>query len=411
MRTRALEALWQFEEEAAPAAPLLSELLKDSEPEVRRRAAIALGRMGDGARPAGAALLQACQDPDSGVRLAAISALGEARIEPDRVVPIVARLAEEGDASNRRAALGALKDYGPLARGAIEILIRCARHPDSQVRVQAIEALGEMGPAGADALPELAQSIATGGPGTLAAAEAIWKVARRADLAMPAILSRLLTYDEGGSPEEACDIISEIGPSAREAVPRLITLLACEDYDTLWAVVDALAAIGPDAADAIPDLIRRLEHESGLVASGAAAALAKIGRDSIPSLRRTLKEGSPHAREFAVDALGRLGEAAEEAIPDLLSLLGGEGKVEDDAWIAVALAEITPNGDREVVEILVTILVEHPNSYLRARVAGAIGKLGAEGKRALAALRKALKDDDPRVVEAARASIASIERR
>jgi len=83
-----------------------------------------------------------------------------------------------------------------------------------------------------------------------------------------------------------------------------------------------MGRIGPGAKEAIPVLIDKLAEDEGNDHHPVATALARIGPDALPELRRVFRE-SKHAaqRVAAIHALGYLGAAARQAVPDLEAAL------------------------------------------------------------------------------------------
>ena len=53
-------------------------------------------------------------------------------------------------------------------------------------------------------------------------------------------------------------------------------------------------------------------------------ALWRLGERAVPTLTQALRDEDPAVREFAADALGRIGPAAEAAVPELLRAIAGD---------------------------------------------------------------------------------------
>jgi HEAT repeat protein len=97
--------------------PLLIDVLRDRNPELRQAAAFALGSMGNSAATATPALIEALQNQDQGM---------------------AAELAKS-------SAEGALRDIGTGARAAVPTLLKNLHDPSVTVRTGAISALGKIG--------------------------------------------------------------------------------------------------------------------------------------------------------------------------------------------------------------------------------------------------------------------------
>ena len=104
---------------------------------------------------------------------------------------------------------------------------------------------------------------------------------------------------------------------------------------------DSLGNMGPSAEEAIPDLIMVLGDEHAMVRQQAEKALAQIGGASIPALITALNHRDTIIRCSAADALGLMGPRAEAAVPALASLLGGP-EYEVSRHAATALGFIGP---------------------------------------------------------------------
>src|SRR5262249_6356165 len=94
------------------------------------------------------------------------------------------------------------------------------------------------------------------------------------------------------------------------------------------AVLDALTALGQAASPAVPALVLTLQTDVGGRGEEAlhqdyrsALALASIGKPSVDGLRGLLKEKKLSVRAESAMALGKIGEDAAAAVPELISLL------------------------------------------------------------------------------------------
>jgi HEAT repeat protein len=125
----------------------------------------------------------------------------------------------------------------------------------------------------------------------------------------------------------AMDVLEEIGPQGKDAVPSLVKRVKRnypESYPpymrTSPRLVAIVGGIGPAAKAAIPCLLDALRHEDDGVREEAAWALAQIGqqpKEVIPALRRALRDKDKRVRRRAANALGAFGLAAKSALPDL----------------------------------------------------------------------------------------------
>jgi HEAT repeat protein len=148
----------------------------------------------------------------------------------------------------------------------------------------------------------------------------------------------------------------------------------------LGVVTTALQA--GDDAEAVKRLLERLRKNDDRVVP----ALVRHGAAAVPGLIAVIKEGDSPIQGIAMDALGRIGPAAKEAVPILAEGLTGTSNDQIAAQAAQALGHI---GAAAVPE-LVKVLDKGPatRSVLAAR---AITHIGAAGKAAEPALVKQLK--------------------
>jgi HEAT repeat protein len=223
----------------------------------------------------------------------------------------------------RAAAAAALRFADPEDRASLDALRAALKDRALRVRVEAAGALARLTPAA----PEL-----------------------------PAVLIAGLEMDRERSATRypAAKYLCRLGPRAKDAVPALIKLvkggrLSPGYVDEIGQAVQALGKIGPGAKDAIPVLIDKLpsdrshpnwpnnhgyitEHDNPV-----AVALARIGPAAIPDLVRALKEDKDsHRRVGAVIALGYLGPAGKDALPELEAALkkarGKDNDWDEDWW-------------------------------------------------------------------------------
>src|SRR5262249_19328480 len=115
--------------------------------------------------------------------------------------------------------------------------------------------------------------------------------------------------------------LGRIGPDARATVPAILKALGDVEDEVRRKAAFALGQIGADGEKVIPALINAFRDDNPEVREAAAVATATFGKSAVPTLRKTLKELPFPFFLHAVDALGEMGVAGAEAIPDLCALL------------------------------------------------------------------------------------------
>ena len=169
----------------------------------------------------------------------------------------------------------------------------------------------------------------------------------------------------------------------------MIQLLGTEE-DNLAAVCELLGEIGPKAKDAVPGLKKALQSLEISVVTNAADALWKIDKqttDSIPALRADSCSGSNLTDgERICDTISTIGPAAAPLTKYVVKLLkSGDWDVQ---WSAAdALGAIVPS-DPETIAVLVDFL-GHDSGLVAGSSATALAKVGVKAVPALIEATKA----------------------
>jgi beta-lactamase regulating signal transducer with metallopeptidase domain/HEAT repeat protein len=196
----------------------------------------------------------------------------------------------------RRFAAAALSHDSAWATTAVTELFAALRDSDSYVRCDAVNALGAVKP--------------------------------RPKGYMPALLDRLKDEDTRVR-NAAVANVGNLGPAARAAVPALIDIFDNDTPPLRVSALQALTAIKPDTKDILPALSRAVQEPKRGMEMHAVAALAELGpgaAGAVPvltaALVRHLKERDFNGAQEILNALGRMGPAAREALPLLRQLEG-----------------------------------------------------------------------------------------
>jgi HEAT repeat protein len=296
-----------------------------------------------------AALERAASDEEPQVRLEAAFALWKntSTPQPRFVQSILDRLQDEKVFWRRKAARY-LAEMRPDSHEAIPALNRALKDPDSETRILAVRAIVQIDPGQADAV-------------------------------VPILRDALLDRGPRRRTSTAAQILGDLGPRARDAVPALAE-----------ATEDSFAPAASAAADALekvePGLLAKLKTDP--------AARRKL---ILPELIRALG-GSLEVRGFAFQSLKRFGKDAQEAVPYMIAALNNpelKHSRYDWVWLRAldALGAIGPPATNAAPLLLEAL--HHHTVAIRSGAASAISRIGICTPEAISALVKTLQDDEP----------------
>jgi HEAT repeat protein len=305
VRSRVASAVVEIATDEGQLEGLLTALKDNRDDSVRVAIAQTLGQIKFSSEKVVGSLLQALEDKSVGVRLEAVAALGQPRFRSERVVGSLVRALEDKDVGVRletaRAlgcvdpgnaaairtlrqllvareeknnptapiqlafggrrgpilvqdvrpqAIQVLAQFGATAKAALPDLIGLWNQDQSGLRFNLMGAMGEMGVEAKAALPKIKQELKSSVVSyRIAAAQALWKIDRNAELAVPVLIDALGNdRPEFWARAEAAAELGKIGPQARAAIPRLRELSADTDAAVRKAAKEALAKITGDPA-------------------------------------------------------------------------------------------------------------------------------------------------------------------
>jgi len=205
----------------------------------------------------------------------------------------------------------------------------------------------------------------------------------------------------------AVDAIRKMGPTA---VSRLVGMMETKDSRLNLVLIDLarkqslvdvpfdpassrrslpveiLCDLGPSASNAVPRLMRLLYDTE--LSTDAGRVLAAIGTASVPSLVGALAAEQGHARSLAAQALGWMGADASPAVPLLVERLQETNRVVRSAVIRSLGAIGSPK--LEIEKRLTSLL--HTSDALDASCG-----LASLGSNCVPILTRALTNADPKV--------------
>jgi HEAT repeat protein len=340
--------------------PGLTAALGDPDANVRATAAEALGKIGPPAHAALPRLLAAVADGVEYVRQNVAFALGRLGPQAPQVLTALLGLLKDPHRDPRRFAARALSDLGPDAASAVDTLVEALGDPDGYVRADAAEALGKIGPPPIASIPALTQALC----------DDFWQVRHHAAKALARFgteaseatgrLEDVAGNDSSGLVRVAAAAsLASICGQAERAVGLLVTLLNHSELNTRAATAEALRSVGSAAAAAVPELIARLGDGDWQVRAAAAETLGELGAAAVAAVRALavafLEDyKAPDAsarirygdgpiydlvRHHAARALGKIGPAAQGALPALRSASAYQSVVCAAAEEAIRLIE------------------------------------------------------------------------
>jgi len=136
-------------------------------------------------------------------------------------------------------------------------------------------------------------------------------------------LSERLLSSENSTKRTAFRELDALEGSSKKKYLRIVEdTLRDADPGNRMLAAESLGRMGPAAEEAVPELIQVLGEENDSLRSTAVTALAAIGTGAVPALVAALDHQGPAVRSGAADALGSIGAGSTEAIPALINLLG-----------------------------------------------------------------------------------------
>lgn len=297
------------------AMPALERGLESEHASIRFVALDALSGLGKIARPLEPKFRKASNDPEPAVRLAALIALEEDGADPQRLATILQRRSSDESAEVRAVAVRLLAKAKDGNRQAFALILQALDDPDPGVQVAAVAALKPFGPEAEAAVPRL-QALAASPDSTakLAILQAFASIGPGASEALPFVQAALAD----ANPQirgAAISALVAIEPEGESLTQVLAEMLADQDPAVRHPAIDGLGQRGEGARSAAPLLFKLLDEEEDR--SEALEALRRIGATDPDLYIIALDNPEPRVRLFACEALGRLGKAAEKAIPRL----------------------------------------------------------------------------------------------
>jgi len=183
-------------------------------------------------------------------------------------------------------------------------------------------------------------------------------------------------------------LAGEFGPAAADLVPlirqRLRDLPHVDGHDRRrYGLVVALGRIGEAAAAAVPELVALPPEPVVLTTLGRIGPSAAA---AMPAVRRLLDHGKAAIEIAAASALWSVGADAGHVLPGLARHLDGDGS--DAAAAAEVVAELGPAAAAMAPRLRDLLLGTGRSAWLRLRAAEALWRVTGDADIALAVLAK-----------------------
>jgi HEAT repeat protein len=199
---------------------------------------------------------------------------------------------------------------------------------------------------------------------------------------MPA-MARMLSHPDKYVRRQAVWGLGKLGERALPLLPDLCKSLNDADTRVATGAAMTIGGMGAEAAEAIPALAKSMRGSNVVLCRIAAKALSMIGMPALPQLRADLRHYDLFVRGEAAMAVGWMGPAAAETVPDLKELL--------------SIPSVHEAGSKDTPT--------SPENAARAAAAAALGKLGDAAKSVVELLQRTRFDACPMVSQASEQSL------
>jgi HEAT repeat protein len=283
VRKNAVDALGKFGPIAGESLPPLLAALSDPERSVRRSAVRAVKFHGTEARTAVPIVVGLLEQPHGDVvypgdpvLYAEEAAVVLQQIDPDLTasIPALVDVLRDEQGNVREIVLAVLAQLGPRAKPAVPALNQVLHDRTHPRPPQLYLALGAIGPDAREVIPALTEAIEDPDPATSAsAAFALWRISGQTDRTLPALL-RWFDADPYRAQDYLKQYLTKIGPAADDAVPALITRMQYKNMTRF--IINILGEMGPSARAAVPALREASQDSDPYVSEAADKALQRI---------------------------------------------------------------------------------------------------------------------------------------
>lgn len=349
---------------AKPVVPRIRAVAMKAMGEKRQSLAMLAFRTMNGVDPEAAAGMASelggyLKSPDFGTVFVACSALQGAGPSGKAAVPELMKLLDSSDPYIPVLAARALSGIGPDAGSAVPVLAGLMKKPNRPLARASAKALSVMGPATVAVVPQLLAALKSDDSELVRyAVTAIGSAGPQAKAAIPDLIVCLKSSDQ----ELVRRALKSLSAMGKVVVPDMITAVKANDRIIGPKAAEILGNLGPDAKEAVPVLVAALKSPEPGVIAASAVALPLIDRTSekqaVMALLEGVKKGNMDVAVLCAEMVVRVSTKVTD--PDV-----------KDA-IAMGLA----------------VLLKRGNEDAQKKVATLLGSMGPSAKAAAPALRE-----------------------
>jgi HEAT repeat protein len=289
--------------------------------------------------------------------------------------------------------------------------------PTPAVRGQAAVTLGQQPPEYAGAfVSELAECLRTEKDTTVKIDVSV-TLGRIGKLAKAAILplTTILNDPDAKVRATAAEALGRIGSDAKTATPTLLKLLKDAEPAVKQQAIFALGRVEPDDPEPVVAVfVAILKNETSrdlrLETVVALGLMVPKTVEVAAAVSGTLTDPDAETRKQACLTMAKLGFVARKSESAIRNVMISDADKEVRAVAVRALTAVYGSDAAEVIPVMTERLKADTDFEVRVAIAEELGSFGPAGKKAVSALRAAMKDPQIKVREAATLAIRQIEK-
>ena len=308
----------EVSQEMQQVVTAVSNMLNDSDEEVRNNAVFALGMIGPNARTAVSQLLQQWKNGRIPLPVATLGSIGP--VHPD-IVPILLSALKDEDPEVREAAVYALGDIGSDVPEVIVPLVQISKSEDEDLSYAAQSVISAWGPEGARAIDRASKNsnaltcsdvLGVAGPLTEGSLSAVIRDLKDPNPEVFVEAASSLAEENALWDRSQRRIAEGVLESEAKEIAHLLARRMKEDQDekVRMAALGPLMYMGPLAQEALPQFLERLkdlaqkeDESSRMLAGYVGQAIAGIGPAAIPAVTEELNRSEGWLRDALLEAL------------------------------------------------------------------------------------------------------------